>query len=84
MKNKGRSEEILKVYSLIAVANETAKTSSTSVRALIFTGFCVSFLQDPEPGVLDPDTTFRDLSNALLALFKKSTDLNYHKIYSHL
>lgn len=74
------------IYSLIAVANETAKTSSTSVRALIFTGFCVSFLQgpDPQPGVLDPDTTSRDLANALLALFKKSTDLNYHKVYSHL
>lgn len=74
------------IYSLIAVANEMAKTSSTSVRALIFTGFCFSFLQgpDPQPGVLDPDTTSRDLASALLALFKNSTDLNYHKVYSHL
>lgn len=73
------------IYSLIAVANETAKTSSATVRALIFNGFCVlSQGPDPQPGVLDPDTASRDLAYALLALFKNSTDLNYHKVYSHL
>lgn len=72
-------------YSLIAVVNETANTSSASVRVLIFSSFCLlSQGPDPQLSVLDPDTTSRDLAYALLALFKKSTDLNYHKVYSHL